>query len=441
MNLSPRLKAILTGAALPLLVTGVLLWRSQPAPATPPLAPPSKVKALLIQKNVLSSASAALLESAAPPDKSIPYSGPEQELTALARLNELPAEEIRAACEKLKSLVGDSDFTAGSRLRALLLRWTSLAPAEAFAWAMEATAAHPPPDNWSHWQLMLNDCGNTWAAADAQGLVSWWGKTGSKLSPTSGVVGERDTIGELITVRIAEWLAGTNALEAARYFAAAPDIHRADSSGVTMNFGHGSVAKTLQSAEEAAAALDLLSASASTHEGWREPAKDILSAWIAFDVESLENHLPSLTDKIIREQAAEMLGRHRMKTAPDPATAADAWLANPNGLSPQRIQALIVDAWSLQALDAAGEWLNHRPRTPERWDAVEQFSRRALSVDPAAAFTWLGTIENETERHRRTARLFDRWERTDPVRATSFAQTSGWNPAQMQWIEELRAVR
>lgn len=445
MSLPPRLKAILTGAALPLLVTGVLFWRSQsgmPEPAASQHPPPSKVKSLLIQKDTLSPASATLLDSARPPDNGMAYAGAEQEITALARLNELPAEEIRAACEKLKPLiVEDSDFTTAPRLRALLLRWTSLAPAEAFAWTMEAIVSQPSPWSWSHWELMLNDCGNTWAAADAAGLVSWWGKTGSKLSAASGAVGDRDTIGELITVRIAEWLAKTNAVEAARYFAATPDINRNDSTGIIMNFGHTNAAKALQSADEAAAALDLLAASASTHDGWREPAKEILSAWINLDAESLDKHLPSLTDRTIHEQAAEMLGRHRMATAANPAAAADAWLANPNGLSPQRIQALIVDAWSLQALDAAGEWLNHRPRTPERWDAVEQFSKRALPVDPAAAFTWLTTIENETERHRRTARLFDRWERTDPVRAAAFAQSSGWDPAQMQWIEELRAVR
>ncbi|HEX2747259.1 MAG TPA: hypothetical protein VHM91_04600 [Verrucomicrobiales bacterium] len=444
MKLSNRSKAILTGSALPLLVTALLFWQKErPAVvSTGPAPAPVFIPAPLIQRPALSAAGAALLETAKPANHFAWYSGDGSERAAVSILNGLAPEELRAGCDRCRSAVAAEESAATARLRALLVRWASLSPAEAFSWTLEAAAAHQPPDdNWSLWEPMLKDCGTTWAAKNPKELAAWWQHTGSRLTAATVMAGQRDTLGQNISVSIAEWLAGADEMEAVRYFVATPDIHHDDQSGRIMNFGHAHIGGHLRTTEEAGAALDLLIASKSTHEGWREPALEVISAWIHTDAAGFEKRLPQLPDEVLRKQGSELLGLHRMETTADPAAAADAWLANPGGLSERRIQELIVETWSLKELNAAGEWLNHRPRTPERWDAVEKFSNRAVSVDPVSAFAWLGTIENATERYRRTARIFDQWERTDPVQAGAFAQNSGWDATQMQWIEERRAVR
>jgi hypothetical protein len=437
--MTPRRAAVLAGALVPACVWAWMIMRITPAVTGAPPAPvqPAAVK----EARPLSPASKAILDATALPDGRTGR-GVVELLQMIRSLAAIPLEELPAACEALLPLEPHSD--RASPLRALLERWVSLDPEAAFTWII-SKASRAGTDS-TQWVIVLNACGSTWAEMDGPGFIRWWRDTGSRLPGADAEFGGLWKLREHISVSLASWLAWECPSEALGYLAATPDVTRDDGHGRIVNFGRNTTgefdAGTLVSTpDEIRTGLQLMLNCRTTNESWLPVSRQILKKWAALDGADMEQWLRGNPDYPVAREAREILALHRLEHSGDPAAAANAWLIDRGGLTEEEVITRVIKSWSPRDLNAAGNWLDSLPRTPHRWEAVEQFAERALDHDAEAAFTWLATVENPAQRRARIARVFDNWERTHPAGAAAFLQAHPFDAEQMRWIEERRAVR
>lgn len=438
---TPRSVAVLTGALLPGCVWAWLIYRLQGAVPAPHGIPQAAGPAVTTPRP-LSAASQKLLAATSFPEGAV-NRGEQGELEMMRSLQSIPLEEMQAACEALLPLEIHSERTAP--LRALLERWTALAPEAAFTWII--STAERAEEAKDEWRIVINACGCTWAAADGAAFVRWWRATGSHI-PAGEVEADFGgfNVREHITVEMASWLAMGCPSEALAYFTSTPDIKRPDGSGRLVSFGRYSTGEfdagtLVHTPDEIRSALQLLLGCRDTNEEWLPVAKQILRKWAALDGADMEQWIRAHPDSPLAESAREILALHRLRHSEDTAAAANAWLADRGDQTEEQLLSRIITEWSLTDLNAAGRWLDSLPRTPQRWRAIEQFAGRALAQDPDAAFTWLTTVEHPAQRRARIARVFDNWERLHPEQAAAFLREHPFDAAQMQWINERRAVR
>jgi hypothetical protein len=438
--MTPRRMAVLTAALAPAFVWAWVISRIAPAGTGAP-PPAQKQAAPTKEHRLISPATKAILDATALPPGEISR-GEVGELQMIRSLEAIPLEEIPAACEALLPLEHHDERTAP--LKALLERWLTLDPAAAFTWII-GQASRPSPDS-TPWEIVLNACGSTWAAMDGPGLIRWWRETGSRLPGADAEFRGPWKLREHISVSLASWLAQECPSEALGYLASTPDVMRDDGNGRIVYFdsntaGEFDAGTLVSTPEEIPGALQLMLTCRNTNESWLPVSRQILKKWAALDGADMERWLRENPDYPVAKDAREILALHRLEHSGDPAAAANAWLKDRGGFTEEQVIRKVIESWSPRDLNAAGSWLDSLPRTPQRWEAVEQFAARALTEDPAAAFTWLTTVENPAQRRARVARVFDDWERTQPAQAAAFLQEHPFDAAQMQWIEERRAVR
>lgn len=427
------------------LLVPACLWTAlhlrRPRPETPVWgAPPETLtvaSATAGAQRSLSRESGSILTAAKAPSEK-PWRDPAEALALLPRLEQIPLEEIQAACESLLPLELGFDSNA---LKLLVERWITLAPADAFRWVVAQTAkeARDPNALGSRWVPVLHACGRMWAAQDCPGFLLWWQSTGSRLpegaAPFSGC-----TLRDEITCCMAGWLAQEWPAEALRYFASTPDIRGKDDAGRIISLGIAA-GNLIHSPEEARGALLLMEKCRETNEESRNVSAEVMMKWAALDDRDLEKWLSDHPDNIFSANGRNILANHRLQHSPDRAAAANAWLAERGRARVSGTMDIVVAMWPAEDLDSAGRWLDAQPRTPQRWRAVERFAERVLQDDPEAAFAWLASIEAPAPRRARIARVFDKWEQSRPDQAAAFLKEHPFDEAQMQWIEERRAVR
>jgi hypothetical protein len=122
--------------------------------------------------------------------------------------------------------------------------------------------------------------------------------------------------------------------------------------------------------------------------------------------------------------------------------AADAWLGLADDTKRSQVLRDIISDWSAHDINEAGTWLQKAPNTPERWDAVATFAKRAITEDPEAALTWTATITDAPKRYQAERDAYLAWHRQAPADAQQWLnERSGWNPAQTQEAAEWLAVQ
>ncbi len=157
---------------------------------------------------------------------------------------------------------------------------------------------------------------------------------------------------------------------------------------------------------------------------WAMSDPDAAVAWI--------RSLPAAEQKPVLESAGQMM--LMMK----PTLGADVLLEGATEEAKPRVYDQIASQWGAQDPSAAGEWLMKQPQGPELDGARRSFARVVAQRDPAAAFDWARSVQNETQRTESVGQIYQVWRTTDPAAADAALSSSGLPPEQLQQLRDTK---
>ncbi|MEO8352490.1 MAG: hypothetical protein ABI680_12210, partial [Chthoniobacteraceae bacterium] len=157
---------------------------------------------------------------------------------------------------------------------------------------------------------------------------------------------------------------------------------------------------------------------------WAMSDPDAAVAWI--------RSLPAEEQKPVRESAGQMM--LMMK----PALGAEVLLEGAADEDKPGVYDRIAGQWGAQDPKAAGEWLMNQPQGPELDGARRSFARVVAQRDPAAAFDWARSVQDEAQRVESVGEVYQMWRQKDAAAADAALGSSGLPPAQVQQFRETK---
>ena len=140
--------------------------------------------------------------------------------------------------------------------------------------------------------------------------------------------------------------------------------------------------------------------------------------------------LPADEQKPVRESIGQMMLMTK------PALAADVMMEGADEKDRPRLYDRIASQWGQQDARAAGEWLTKQPQGPELDGARRSFARVVAQRDPAAAFDWARSVQDEKQRTESVTQIYQIWRAKDAPAAQAALGSSGLSPEQVQQLRE-----
>ena len=85
-----------------------------------------------------------------------------------------------------------------------------------------------------------------------------------------------------------------------------------------------------------------------------------------------------------------------------------------------------VMSWARQDYQAAGEWLMSQEPSSDTDQMISGYAATVVQIDPAAAMTWSGEIQDEKVQERTRKSSLREWYRADPTAARNWVVEQGW---------------
>ncbi|MEO6741081.1 MAG: hypothetical protein ABIP20_12570, partial [Chthoniobacteraceae bacterium] len=163
--------------------------------------------------------------------------------------------------------------------------------------------------------------------------------------------------------------------------------------------------------------------------------RNIASQWAMSDPEAdvgWIRSLPADEQKPLRESAGQMM------LMVNPGLGAEILLEGAADHDKPRLYDRVAGQWAQQDVRAAGEWLNQQPQGPELDGARRSFAAVAAQRDPAAAFDWARSVQDEQQRTASITQIYQVWRNRDSKAADAALNTSGLSA---DLVQQLRAIK
>lgn len=147
----------------------------------------------------------------------------------------------------------------------------------------------------------------------------------------------------------------------------------------------------------------------------------VLDSMSKSDPAGVREWVGKIADPVLREGAAERLGRKLAQS--DPSQAA-AWVATlPDAASKSRAAGGVLEHWAQTDPNAAGEWVKSSfPAGPASDGPREIFSMMIEGQDPQSALAWAGTISDQARREGAMREIARNWVRREGDAARAVLQ-------------------
>lgn len=328
--------------------------------------------------------------------------GADAELRAATAANMLDAAGCAAAASWAVS-----DETGTKMLQAIICRWAALDPESAMQWVMR----HKDVEDFG---VYFGEAAGGWAAKNPAGLESWQAGQPGDQKLTAGSIEALLPVDAAAAIRVA-----LNSQQEIELKVLARGVRDSSSAERVMS--------QLWQARGTPVARDLF--------------RNCRRLWMQIDaVACLEweiDHpgIPEIKTGIPGYRVETILGS---SNTPETATAI---LSSTPADQRSETLSLLIGQWAVVDPDSAGAWLDRQPATPDRWAAAAEYAVVCASIDSRAAFTWTGTIGDDSLRHRAERKVLLKWYETDPEAAMSWLNSGSWTPEiRLEMQERMAAI-
>jgi hypothetical protein len=161
--------------------------------------------------------------------------------------------------------------------------------------------------------------------------------------------------------------------------------------------------------------------------------------WVAIDLQAASDWAADQSPGKHLDPLLGEIRKARLKTTEDTASVADSLLKEQVSVPKEKLLESITEQWPDEGLNDAGAWLASQSYGPESEPAIRVFAKRAVTMDPASAFAWLDTIEDEVQRARFYGDTFDHWHSNQPTEAETFLteHIGQWPESRVRLLGEL----